>query len=144
MNKGKHGRLAMEKYHAAGKPCPLAITIGQAASIFLASQLPLTPETGEYEFAGWLQGSPIGVAPGPLTGIPLPATAEIVLEGEVPPYKEKDLPKEGPFGEWHGYFAAANVGEVPLMAVKRIYYRNDPIILGVPPLKPPNHYVATP
>lgn len=144
MNKGKHGRLAMEKYHAAGKPCPLAITIGQAASIFLASQLPLTSGTGEYEFAGWLQGSPIGVVPGPLTGIPLPATAEIVLEGEVPPYREKDLPKEGPFGEWHGYFAAANVGEVPLMVVKRIYYRNDPIILGVPPLKPPNHYVAIP
>ena len=31
-----------------------------------------------------------------------------------------------------------------MMVVKRIYYRNDPIILGVPPLKPPNHYVAIP
>ncbi|MFQ5917859.1 MAG: UbiD family decarboxylase [Candidatus Binatia bacterium] len=144
MNKGKHGRLDMEKYHASGKPCPLAVTIGQAASIFLASQLPLPPGIGEYEFAGWLQESPIRVVHGPITGIPLPATAEIVLEGEVPPYKEEDLPKEGPFGEWHGYFAPANVGEVPLMVVKRIYYRNDPIILGVPPLKPPNHYVAIP
>jgi len=144
MNKGKHGRMAMEKYHASGKPCPLAITIGQAPSIFLASQLPLSPGIGEYEFAGWLQGSPVKVAPGPLTGIPLPVTAEIVLEGEVPPYREKDLPTEGPFGEWHGYFTAANPGEVPLMVVKRIYFRNNPIILGVPPLKPPNQYVAIP
>jgi 4-hydroxy-3-polyprenylbenzoate decarboxylase len=144
MNKGKHGRLAMEKYHDSGKPCPLAITIGQAPSIFLASQLPLPTASGEYEFAGWLQGSPVKVAPGPLTGIPLPAAAEIVLEGEIPPYKEKDLPTEGPFGEWHGYFTGPNVGEVPLMVVKRIYFRNNPIILGAPPLKPPNQYVAIP
>ena len=144
MNKGKHGRLAMEKYHAAGKPCPLVITIGQAPSIFLAAQLPLPPGIGEYEFAGWLQGSPVRVAPGPITGIPLPATAEIVLEGEVPPYQEEDLPKEAPFGEWHGYFTGPNVGEVPVMVVKRIYFRNNPIILGAPPLKPPNQYVSIP
>ncbi len=144
MNKGKHGRFAMEKYHAAGKPCPIAISIGQATSIFLAAQLPLPPGIDEYEFAGWLQGSPIKVANGPLSGLPLPTTAEIVLEGEVPPYEEQDVPKEAPFGEWHGYFSAANVGGVPLMVVKRVYYRNDPIILGVPPLKPPNHYVAIP
>ena len=30
------------------------------------------------------------------------------------------------------------------MVVKRIYFRNNPIILGVPPLKPPNQYVAIP
>ncbi len=127
MNKGKHGRMAMEKHHASGKPCPLAITIGQTPSIFLASQLPLPAGVGEYEFAGWLQDQPIEVVAGPLAGIPLPATAEIVLEGEIPPYQEKDLPTEG-----------------PLMVVKRIYFRNNPIILGVPPLKPPNQYVAIP
>ncbi|MFQ5849482.1 MAG: UbiD family decarboxylase [Candidatus Binatia bacterium] len=144
MNKGKHGRLAMEKYHASGRPCPVAISIGQTTSIFLASTLPLPPDIGEYEFAGWLQGSAIQVVPGPLSGLPLPARAEIVLEGEVPPYEEKDLPREGPFGEWPGYFADTTVGEVPVMVVKRVYYRDDPIILGVPPLKPPNHYVAIP
>ncbi|NIO10181.1 MAG: UbiD family decarboxylase, partial [Deltaproteobacteria bacterium] len=144
MNKGKHGRIAMEKYHAAGRPCPLAITIGQAPSIFLASQLPLPPGVGEYEFAGWLQNQSIEVNPGPVTGIPLPARAEIVLEGEVAPLEQTDLPGEGPFGEWHGYYSAAHAGEVPLMVVKRVYFRNDPIILGAPPLKPPNQYVVVP
>lgn len=144
MNKGKHGRLAMEKYHQAGQPCPVAISLGQDPSLFLASQSPLSPEIAEFEFAGWLQGSPIQVVPGPLSGLPLPATAEIVLEGEIPPYEAKDLPKEGPFGEWPGYYADTTVGEVPLMLVKRVYYRNDPIMLGVPPLKPPNHYISVP
>jgi 4-hydroxy-3-polyprenylbenzoate decarboxylase len=144
MNKGKHGRLDMEKYHASGKPCPIAISLGQAPSVFVASQLPLPPGVGEYEFSGWLQGAPVKVAPGPLSGLPLPATAEIVLEGEIPPYEEKDLPKEGPFGEWPGYFADTTVGEVPLMLVRAVYYRTDPIILGVPPLKPPNNYFAVP
>jgi UbiD family decarboxylase len=41
MNKGKHGRLAMQKYHAAGKPCPLAISLGQNPQVYMASQLPV-------------------------------------------------------------------------------------------------------
>jgi len=144
VNKGKGGRIAMEKYHQAGQSCPVAISLGQEPSLFLASMSPLSPEINEYEYAGWLQGAPFPVVPGPLTGLPLPATAEIVLEGEIPPLESKDLPKEGPFGEWYGYFADTTVGEVPLMVVKKVYYRNDPIILGVPPLKPPNHYVSVP
>jgi len=144
MNKGKHGRIAMDKYHARGEPCPVAIGFGQAVPIFMVSQLPLAPDQREYDVAGWLQGSPVEVVESPLHGLPIPASAEIIIEGEVPPLDETDLPKEGPFGEWPGYFADTTVGEVPLMHVKAIYHRNDPIILGVPPLKPPNNYVSVP
>ena len=144
MNKGKHGRLALDKSHAQGKPLPVAITLGQAPSIFLASQMPIPPTLSEYEVAGWMQGFPASVVKGSLTGLPIPASAEVVLEGEFPPLKPEELPKEGPFGEWPGYYTAATVGEVPLMVVKRVYYRNDPIILGAPPLKPPNSYLPIP
>ncbi len=144
MNKGKHGRLAMDKYHDAGKPCPVAISLGNAPGIFLVSQLPVPPAVEEYGVAGWLQDAPVDVVMSPLHGLPIPATAEIVLEGEVPPLVESELPKEGPFGEWPGYFADTTTGEVPLMTVKAIYYRNDPIMLGAPPLKPPNHVLSIP
>jgi UbiD family decarboxylase len=143
-NKGKHGRIAMDKYHAKGEPCPMAIGFGQALPLFMVSQLPLKPDQREYDFAGWLQGEPVEVVESPIYGLPIPASAEIVIEGEVPPLVEDELPKEGPFGEWPGYFADTTVGEVPLMTVKAIYYRNNPIILGVPPLKPPNNYVSVP
>ena len=144
LNKGKHGRMHMEKYHARNEPCPIAITIGHSPTVFLASMLPVRPDVEEYGIAGSLLGEPVEVVNSRLHGLPIPATSEIVLEGEIPPLEEKDLPREGPFGEWMGYFADTTTGEVPLMTVKRIYYRDDPIILGMPPLKPPNHYVSVP
>jgi UbiD family decarboxylase len=144
MNKGKHGRLAMQKYHAAGKPCPLAISLGQNPQVYMASQLPVPLGMDEYGVAGWLQNAPVEVVESAHTGLPLPADGEVVLEGEIPPYVEGDLPKEGPFGEWPGYYADTTVGEVPVMVVKRIYYRNDPIIIGAPPLKAPNNLQALP
>ena len=144
MNMGKHGRLAFERSRARGMPLPVAITLGQAPSVFLAAQMPLPPDVNEYEFAGYLQGSPVPVVRGAVTGLPIPANAEVVLEGEMPPLKDEEMPLEGPFGEWPGYFTDANVGETPVMDVKRVYYRHDPIILGAPPLKPPNSYLPIP
>src|SRR5437870_2647942 len=43
---------------------------------------------------------------------------------------------EGPFGEWTGYYASGERAE-PVLEVEAIYHRDDPIILGVPPNKPP-------
>ena len=144
MNQGKHGRLALERSHALGKPLPVVVSLGQEPSLFLASQLPLSPEVNEYEFAGWLQGAPLPVVPGIQTGLPVPANGEIVLEGELPLLRPDELPKEGPFGEWPGYYTEATEGDVPLMTVQRIYHRTDPVLLGAPPLRPPNSYLPIP
>jgi len=56
-----------------------------------------------------------------------------VLEGFVEPHNERI---EGPFGEWTGYYASGERAE-PVLEVEAIYHRDDPIILGVPPNKPP-------
>ena len=40
---------------------------------------------------------------------------------------------EGPFGEWTGHYAGG-VRPIPVLEIKAIYYRNDPILLGVPPM----------
>ena len=148
LGKNEHGQtwpaIAFERARDAGKPLPIAITLGQGPAVFLAAQMPLPPDVNELEFAGYLQGAPVPVVRGAVTGLPIPANAEIVLEGEMPPMKDEDMPKEGPFGEWPGYFTDANIGETPLMTVKRIYYRNNPILLGAPPLKPPASYLPIP
>ena len=71
---------------------------------------------------------------GEYSGLPIPANAEIVIEGDV----HFDNPKvEGPFGEWTGYYASAERSE-PWVEVKRLYHRNNPIILGSPPGRPPS------
>jgi 4-hydroxy-3-polyprenylbenzoate decarboxylase len=85
--------------------------------------------------AAGLRGAPVDVIRGEATGLPIPATAEIAIEGEVPPPKEQ-VHVEGPFGEWPGYYAHGAADE-PVIRVKKLYYRNDPIIAGAPPLKPP-------
>ena len=69
----------------------------------------------------------------PITGLPVPAAAEIVLEGYI--HADKMAP-EGPFGEWTGYYGDLRPAE-PVLTVEALYHRNDPIMLGVPPNKPP-------
>src|SRR5258707_13582994 len=86
----------------------------------------------EYDFAGAIKGAPIEVHPGPLTGLPIPAHAEIVFEGHLLPMSETTLP-EGPFGEFTGYYAShARPG--PVMDVHAVLHRMDPILSGSPPI----------
>jgi 4-hydroxy-3-polyprenylbenzoate decarboxylase len=51
------------------------------------------------------------------------------------PPPETDQRREGPFGEWPGYYASDGRPE-PVLQVKAIYHRNNPIIIGHPPTKP--------
>ena len=51
-------------------------------------------------------------------------TAELVFEGFMPSPQELTM-AEGPFGEWPGYYASS--GPEPVLQVKAIYHRNDPI-----------------
>src|SRR5205814_7454241 len=73
---------------------------------------------------------------GEVTGLRFPSASEIVLEGWVQPNDER---LEGPFGEFHGYYPG-KAGQAPVVTVERIYYRNNPILMGSPPAKPPNDY----
>jgi UbiD family decarboxylase len=87
---------------------------------------------GEYEYAGGLRKKPVRIVKGHTTGLPIPADAEIVLEGELlPPGKDERM--EGPFGEYTGYYASGARNE-PSFKVNCIMHRNDPIITGHPPL----------
>jgi len=133
VNIGKHGTQMMDKYHSKGKSFPLAVVCGMDPVLFLAAGSPLTGTIeSEYDFAGWIKGEPIEITHGEYTGLPIPATAEIVLEGEIPPLDQLPRRQDGPFGEWN---RAYNSAPHPVMVVKSISYRNDPILLGVAPWK---------
>ena len=53
-----------------------------------------------------------------------------MLEGYVDPARTQI---EGPFGEWSGHYAGG-AAQWPVLEVHAIYHRNDPILLGVPPM----------
>jgi 4-hydroxy-3-polyprenylbenzoate decarboxylase len=138
LSPGRHTDLIRKKYWAKGEPCPLAICCGQDPILWSASNFPVPWGTSEYEYAGGLRGAPIEVVKAPYSGLPVPASAEIVLEGELlPPGTEPELP-EGPFGEWTGYYHPSK--PQPPIRIKAILHRNDPIIQGTPPLHTPLDY----
>jgi UbiD family decarboxylase len=139
---GRHGAIIAKKYWERGQSCPVAIVHGEDPALFIAGFEYLPHGSSEYEFAGAIKGAPIEVCSGPHTGLPLPAHAEIVFEGRLVPMSEATLP-EGPFGEFTGYYAAeARPG--PVMEVTAIHHRNDPILLGSPPMKPPRFHFGLP
>ena len=130
---GKHGRMHRDKYFERNEPCPVVVVLGGDPLLFIASTLDIPYVVNEYEWTGALRGRPYEVINGKYTGLPIPAHAEIVLEGFSYPGVTRD---EGPFGEWTGYYASASRAE-PVIEVKAIYHRNAPILLGCPPNKPP-------
>ncbi|MFC1870474.1 UbiD family decarboxylase [Chloroflexota bacterium] len=131
LSQGHHGNIIARKYWAKGQACPMALCCGEAPIVYAAASFDIPWGLSEYDWAGGWQGKPIEVISGPATGLPIPATAEIVLEGElVPP--EVETRSEGPFGEWEGYYAGG-VRQLPAFRVKTLLHRNNPIILGSPP-----------
>lgn len=135
---GKHGRIMRDSYFARGKPMPVAMSFGHDPTLFLAASIEVEPGVCEYDYAGGIKGEPIDVIRGPVTGLPIPASAEIVIEGYANP---GETIEEGPFGEWTGYYASAHRAE-PVVQVKAVYHRNNPIILGSPPGKPPSELTS--
>ena len=118
---GKHGDIIRKLYWERGKNCPIVICLGQEPSFFVAGGHFLTA-TGEsvFNFTGGLQGKPVEYIIGEKTGLPIPATAEIVIEGELVPMDKKSI-MDGPFGEWPGYITPAK--KVPIVEINGIYYR---------------------
>jgi UbiD family decarboxylase len=137
---GRHGAIIAGKYWQQGKPCPLAVVHGEDPALFIAGFEYLPTGQSEYEFAGAIKGVPIEVYDGPQTGLPIPAHAEIVFEGHLMP--GTTLP-EGPFGEFTGYYSSA-ARPAPVMEVTAVYHRDDPILLGSPPMKPPRFHFGLP
>jgi 4-hydroxy-3-polyprenylbenzoate decarboxylase len=134
INHIQHGRQILQKYWARQQSCPIVVSFGQAPSLYLAAAQREPWGVSELSVAGWLAGSPVEIIRGEVTGLPIPAHAEIVVEGEIPPMDQASLP-EGPFGERTGYYATGTRNE-PVIKVRSIMHRNDPIIQGDPPLKP--------
>ncbi|HXF88287.1 MAG TPA: UbiD family decarboxylase [Xanthobacteraceae bacterium] len=133
-SKGKHGDMIQRKYFERGEPCPVAVVCGMHPALFMIAGLEIPHGKNEYDAAGGLIGEPVEVVLGPKTGLPIPAHAEIAFEGFIHP---NDRVKEGPLGEWTGYYAGG-VKQEPAIRVETFMHRNDPILLGAIPGIPPD------
>ena len=140
---GKDGDIIRRKYWAKGEACPMIVTVGQAPVLGAVAASTFGEKVSEFAVAGGRIGRPIDILSGQITGLPFPADAELAFEGFMPPPDQRTLP-EGPFGEWPGYYATMTRPQ-PVLEVKTVYHRNDPIIVSQPPAKPtmPGTYYGT-
>lgn len=129
----KHGMEHQKSFFEAGEPMPVVVLVGIEPIHFLASALEIPHGVNELEWIGGVVGEPVRCVAGRHTGLPIPVSAEIAIEGFVHPNNNL---MEGPFGEWTGYYASAS-REEPVIDVAAVYHRDDPILLGCPPEKPP-------
>jgi UbiD family decarboxylase len=137
---GKHGNMIAQKYFEKEKPMPIAIAIGMEPALWWQSCQADTPwGVSEYDIAGGIMGEPIKIIEGPMTGLQIPAFAEIVIEGEIHPGEKA---AEGPFGEWHGYYGNRGLKSVlePVIRVTAVHHRNDPILTCSQPSIPPHTF----
>lgn len=126
--RGKDAELIHAKYRARGQKMPVAVVIGADPLHFLVSSTHVGSGVGEYGVIGALRERPVEVFRSELTGLELPAHAEIILEGHLDP---DDLRDEGPLGEFTGYYSSAKgdcgIGREPTIVVERVLHREAPI-----------------
>jgi UbiD family decarboxylase len=122
MTTGKHLNSIFYKMQELGRPMEVAVSIGNHPAWALGA-LTIGPyEEDELGIIGGLKGSALEMVRCKTVGLSAPAGAEIVLEGEIDPFLREE---EGPFGEFTGY--ATRAGQNPVLRVKAITHRRDPI-----------------
>ncbi len=128
--------LVLRKYRDRGQPMPVATVIGVDPAILAASCFRLPPGGDELAVAGAMKGEPIPLVKCKTIDVEVPAYAEIVIEGEIPPDSGKwDV--GGPFGEFTGFYGGV-VTKKPSIYVKAITTRTDPIFQGTLEGMPPS------
>ena len=125
----RHHRL----WAAKGMDMPVAIAIGADPATILAAVMPLPDGMSELSFAGLLRGQKTRVAKALTVDLPVPADAEIVLEGSVSVTETAD---EGPYGDHTGYYNA--VDRFPVLTLSAITTQRDPIYLSTFTGRPPD------
>ncbi|MEO5363745.1 MAG: UbiD family decarboxylase [Magnetococcus sp. DMHC-8] len=118
---------------AYGTRLPVAVAIGCDPGTLLAAVAPVPETLSEYAFAGLLRAQRVDVATALTVPLPVPAHAEIILEGVVDLREQAD---EGPFGDHTGYYN--EVEPFPVFTVHCVTMRRQPIYLSTHTGRPPD------
>jgi 4-hydroxy-3-polyprenylbenzoate decarboxylase len=115
-----------------GRPFPVTVVLGADPATLLAAVTPVPDTMSEYAFAGLLRGARTTLVERD-SGLQVPASAEIVLEGAIAPGDEAP---EGPFGDHTGYYN--EVERFPVFTVQRMSWRDGAIYHSTYTGRPPD------
>jgi 2,5-furandicarboxylate decarboxylase 1 len=119
----RHAWRNYQKYEARNEPMPVAIFIGHHPLFYAAASTTTAYGADEFEIAGGYLGEPARLVKCETVDLEVPADAEIVLEGYVPPHIRED---EGPFSEFQDFYMTGT-GKNPIVEYQCMTRRSDAI-----------------
>ncbi|MGQ0651535.1 MAG: UbiD family decarboxylase [Betaproteobacteria bacterium] len=120
MNLWRHIKGFFDKIEPKGQNLPFCVALGPDPVVMMAAAFRYAGD--EYEVAGSLRQKPIPVVRALTCDVMVPASCEIVLEGEV---LAGERQMEGPMAEFTGHYSGADPKHVA--RITRITHRKQPV-----------------
>ncbi len=130
----QHMGIIRAKWAELGQPMPIVTALGVEPGLPMVGGMPLPEGADESHFLGALFGEPVEVTTAETVDLPVPATAEIVIEGHI---LDDETAMEGPMNEYPGYNATEQSPK-PVFLVSAITYRDGailPVVAAGPPVE---------
>lgn len=124
---GQHVWHHWRSWRKQGKNMPLAIAIGGDPLLPMVAASPVPLYVDEWDIQGALHQKPIELVKCETSELRVPASAEIVLEGELIT-DVSTFVNDGPFSEFTGHYGGKS--QRPVFIVKCVSFRDNPIFQG--------------
>lgn len=121
----RHNWQIFRAHESRNQPTPVVIVVGHHPAFYLGALNVQPFGQDDYAVIGGIAGQPLRLAASESWGEQfwVPADAEMVIEGEIPPGVRE---VEGPFGEFTGYYGPQRVR--PVIEVKAITHRREAVV----------------
>jgi 2,5-furandicarboxylate decarboxylase 1 len=125
-------RRFYEHARTSGEPMPIALALGVDPAVLLCAAAKLPQTLSEFEVAGALKGAAIEMTKAEMSDLPVPARAEMVIEGIV----DFSRTIENTMGEFAGQYGPESC---PVTRVTAITHRRDAMFYSIMAGRNPEH-----
>ena len=126
----------IQKNEIRNQATEVAAVIGADPAIGMVSTTELPYGVDEFTVASALRSEPIPLVKCDTVDLEVPADADLVIEGRLPPKSERPYEPEAPFGEYTGYQGSGKLS--PVFEISCITYRSDCVLQGFISQMPPS------
>lgn len=134
----QHIGMHLQEWRKIGKPMPFAVVIGSDPLTPLVASMGIPKGVDEAGVIGGYRGAPVELVPCETVDLAVPASAEIVIEGAIPPDETRP---EGPFGEYTGFMTAGGSAK-PIYKVTAVTWRDNAVFTAVCPGVPVEDHLS--
>ena len=118
----QHANYIARHHRDLGKPMEVVVYVGHHPALAIGAEFTGPIDVCEYDVAGGYLGQPVEVVKAETVDIPVPAYAEIAIEGII---NFRKMGTDGPFAEWTGYYGEQSACYI--IQVTAITMRQDAI-----------------